>query len=110
MEFPPHLTLRLRSITVTEAIKYCKLDCESLHQIIMKFNDLFYAKFQINVHKSLTGPSLTMRMFKSHYMPENTIYQLLGYVEQDIRQSYSGGAVHLTLRLRSITVRCIQTS
>jgi DNA polymerase type B, organellar and viral len=40
-----------------EAIKYCKIDCESLHQIIMKFNELFYAKFQINVHKSLTGPS-----------------------------------------------------
>jgi DNA polymerase type B, organellar and viral len=26
-------------------------------------------------------------------MPENTIYQLLGNVEKDIRQSYSGGAV-----------------
>jgi hypothetical protein len=76
-----------------EAIKYCKNDCESLHQIIMKFNELFFNKFQINVHKSLTGPSLTMRMFKTHYMPENTIYQLLGPVEQDIRQSYSGGAV-----------------
>lgn len=87
-----------------ESIKYCKLDCETLHQVIMKFNELFYNKFQINVHKSLTGPSLTMRMFKTHYMKPNTIFQLLGPVEQDIRQSYSGGAVHLTLR---VTVRCI---
>ena len=76
-----------------EAIKYCKLDCETLHQILVVFNELFFNKFQINIHNALTGPSLSMRTFKTHYMKPNTIYQLLGNIEYDIRQSYTGGAV-----------------
>lgn len=57
------------------------------------FNELIYNKFQININKALTGPSLSMRVFKTHYLKSNTIYQILGKVEYDIRQSYSGGAV-----------------
>jgi hypothetical protein len=34
-----------------------------------------------------------MRIFKIHFMPENSIYQLLGPVERNIRNSYTGGAV-----------------
>lgn len=34
-----------------------------------------------------------MRIYKTHFMPANTIYQLGGRLEFDIRQSYSGGAV-----------------
>jgi DNA polymerase elongation subunit (family B) len=34
-----------------------------------------------------------MRTFKTHYLKPNTIYQILGNTEYDIRQSYSGGAV-----------------
>jgi len=76
-----------------ESKKYCKLDCESLHQVIIKFNELFFDKFEINIHSSLTGPSLAMKVYKTHFMPENTIYQMLGKVEFDIRKSYTGGAV-----------------
>ena len=76
-----------------EAIKYCKLDCLALHQILVKFNELIFKEFHINIDKSLTLPSLAMKIYKTHYMPENTIYQLLGNVESDIRQSYTGGAV-----------------
>lgn len=76
-----------------ESIKYCKLDCETLHQILTVFNELFFNKFQINIHSSLTLPSLSMRTFKTHYMKPNTIYQLLGNIDNEIRQSYSGGAV-----------------
>lgn len=43
--------------------------------------------------KSLTIPSLTMKIFRTHFMPSNTIYQILGKVEEDIRHSFSGGAV-----------------
>jgi hypothetical protein len=74
-----------------EAIKYCKLDCETLHQVLSKYNELIFEKFNIN--KSITGPSLTMRIFQSHFMPKDTIYQLLGQTEFDNRQSYTGGAV-----------------
>jgi hypothetical protein len=76
-----------------ESIKYCKLDCKCLHEILTQFNELIFNNFQINIHKTLTLPSLAMRIYKTHYMPKNTIYQLVGIVEQAIRESYSGGAV-----------------
>src|SRR5712691_8242695 len=34
-----------------------------------------------------------MRIYKTHFMPKDTIYQILGKPEQDIRESYTGGAV-----------------
>ena len=76
-----------------EAIKYCKLDCQSLHEVLTKFNELIYNEFKVDSHTVLTLPSLAMKIYKTHYMPENSIYQLLGKVEEAVRQSYSGGAV-----------------
>jgi hypothetical protein len=76
-----------------EAIKYCKMDCTSLHQVLTQFNEFFFNKYQINIHSSLTAPALAMRLFKTHFMPKNAIFQLHGIVEQAIRESYSGGAV-----------------
>ena len=76
-----------------EAIKYCKLDCKALHQILTIFNKEFFNEFKINIHSVLTAPSLSMKLFKTHFMPENTIFQLNGLVESNIRESYTGGAV-----------------
>ena len=76
-----------------EATKYCKLDCVTLHQILTRFNELIYRKFNININSVLTIASLAMRIYKTHFMPANTIYQLGGRLEFDIRKSYSGGAV-----------------
>jgi hypothetical protein len=76
-----------------EAIKYCKLDCVCLHKILVIFNETMFHKFKINIHSSLTAPSLAMRLFKTEFMPENTIFSIHGKAEQDIRQSYTGGAV-----------------
>jgi len=78
-----------------EAIKYCKLDCKCLFDVLIKFNELIFNEFKVNVNSSsiFTLPSLAMRIYKSQFMPENQIYQLLGKVERDIRQSYTGGSV-----------------
>ena len=76
-----------------EAIKYCYLDCVCLHQILVQFNELIFNKFKLNINNSLTFPALAMRIYKSQFMPENTIYQILGSIERDIRESYTGGAV-----------------
>jgi DNA polymerase type B, organellar and viral len=76
-----------------EAIKYCIQDCIALHQVLVKFNKLIFTEFSVNIHRSLTLPSLAMRIYKSGFMPENTIYQINGPVEKDIRESYTGGAV-----------------
>jgi len=76
-----------------ESIKYCYLDCISLHQVLTKFNELIFSNFKVNVINTLTLPGLAMRIYRSQFMPENTIYQLLGNIEKDIRESYTGGAV-----------------
>ena len=76
-----------------EAIRYCKIDCVSLHQIITKFNEFIFEHFSVNVHGSLTLPALTMRIYKAMFMPEDTIFQITGEVDKAIRESYTGGAV-----------------
>ena len=78
-----------------EALKYCKIDCKSLFDILNTFNNLIFEHFSINPHNSkiISLPGLAMRIFKAHYLIPNTIYQLLGNVENDIRQAYTGGAV-----------------
>ena len=76
-----------------ESIKYCKIDCKSLFDILVDFNKLVFDNFKVNIHQSLTLPSLSMRIYKSQFMPNETIYKLLGQVEQDIREAYTGGAV-----------------
>lgn len=87
-----------------ESIKYCKLDCVSLHQVLVKFNELIFNEFKINIHKTLTLPSLASKIYNSSYMPENTIYQLLGNVEKEIRESYTGGAVDVYIPHNRSTV------
>jgi hypothetical protein len=51
------------------SLKYCMLDCVLLHEIITKFNDLVFNEFQVNIHKILTLPGLSMKIFKTHYLP-----------------------------------------
>ena len=55
--------------------------------------NFFYSKFGINIHQSPTLPSLAMKLYKSKFMQKNTVFQLNGKVERDIRESYTGGAV-----------------
>lgn len=75
-----------------ESIKYCQIDCQCLFEIIQKFNELIFIEFKLNIHGSLTLPALAMRIYKIHYMPKDTIYQMTGKVEQDIREAYTGVA------------------
>ncbi len=76
-----------------EATEYCKLDCKALHEVLTKFNELIFENFKVNMTKCLTLPSLAMLIYKTNYMPADTIYQILDKVEMDIRHGYTGGAV-----------------
>lgn len=85
----------LRSFTWNlrnEVIRYCEIDCISLHQIIFKFNELIYGLFNINIHRYPTLSSLAFAIFRSKFMPINVIAQLSGQIAKDIRKSYTGGA------------------
>jgi hypothetical protein len=46
-----------------EAIKYCIQDCISLHQILIKFNQLIFDNFKININKYPTLSSLSFGIF-----------------------------------------------
>ena len=76
-----------------EAIKYCKIDCVCLFDILNKFNELVFKHFNLNIHKSLTLPSLAFKIFKANYMPKDTLFQIKGKIDKDIREAYTGGAV-----------------
>lgn len=76
-----------------EAIKYCKLDCLILYQILIQFNELIFNEFKVNIDKVLTLPALAMRIYKSLFLSKNSIYQIHGITEVDIRKSYTGGSV-----------------
>lgn len=77
----------------TESVNYCIQDCVALHQVLTQFNRYVFEQFSINAHNLLTTPALAMRIFKAHFMPDNSLFQLSGDVEAAIRESFSGGAV-----------------
>ena len=86
-----------------EAVKYCELDCKCLHELLTKFNELIFNNFSINIFRSLTLPALAMRIYKTHFMPANTLYQLSAEIEKNIRLSYTGGAVDVYIPHNRIT-------
>ena len=85
-----------------EVIKYCENDCITLFQILLKFNDLIYNLFKMNIHKYPTLPSLALGVFRSKFLTENTIPQLSGQVAKDIRKSYTGGACDMYIPFNTI--------
>lgn len=47
-----------------ETINYCNQDCISLYQVIIKFNELIFNKYSINIHNYPTLPSLTFAIYR----------------------------------------------
>jgi len=62
---------------------------------MIKFNELIFERFEINIHKYPTLSSLAFVIFKTHLLRKNEIPQLTAQVARDIRQSYTGGAVDM---------------
>ena len=75
-----------------ETIKYCNIDYITLFQIILKFNELIFKMFNLNIHKYPTLSSLAFAIFRSNFMEAGIIPQISGQIEKDIRLSYTGGA------------------
>lgn len=48
----------------TEAIKYCEIDCISLYQIMIKFINMMWDLYKINVNKYSTLPSLVSALYQ----------------------------------------------
>jgi len=78
-----------------EVIKYCIDDCISLHQILIKFNELIFKNFNINIKRYPTLPSLSFSNFRYNYIEQNQIAQISGKIENDIKKSYTGGSTDM---------------
>lgn len=79
----------------SEAIHYCELDCISLYEILVKFNHIIFDKWNLNINSYPTLPSLSFAIFRAHYLKENTIVDITGKIYEDIKKSYTGGAVDM---------------
>nr|CAI9430479.1 DNA polymerase [Fomitopsis pinicola] len=70
---------------------YCVADCISLYQVLIKFRTLILEKFNIDILKYPTIPSLSFAIFRMHYLKDNTIPLTTGKVFDFIKQSFTGG-------------------
>ena len=85
-----------------ESIRYCMNDCIALAEVIIKFNELFYSQFKINIHNYPTLPSLTFGLFRSNHLPKlekEGIYIPLinGSMYDFLKLSYSGGTMDMII-------------
>lgn len=81
-----------------EAIKYCELDCISLYNILINFNNIITRsedKWQLNMNNYPTLPSLSFAIFRTHYLLENSVTQISGKIYKDIKESYTGGSIDM---------------
>jgi hypothetical protein len=76
-----------------ELIEYCEQDVVVLHQVITKFSDEIYNKFKINISRYPTLTSIAFAIYRSIFMPKDTIPILLGGIYNDIKQAFYGGFV-----------------
>jgi hypothetical protein len=56
---------------------------------------MIFELFKININNYSTLSSLAFGIFRTHFLRKNEIPQLSGQIENDLRQSYTGGAVDM---------------
>jgi hypothetical protein len=56
---------------------------------------MIFELFKISIHKFPTLSSIAFAIFRTHFLTNDTIPQLTGQIEKDIRESYTGGAVDM---------------
>nr|YP_010134861.1 DNA polymerase [Xerocomus impolitus]QWM94549.1 DNA polymerase [Xerocomus impolitus]QWM97181.1 DNA polymerase [Xerocomus impolitus]UHB41864.1 DNA polymerase [Xerocomus impolitus] len=79
----------------TETLKYVDIDCIALHQILIKFGNIIYDRWGIDIKHTPTLPALCFKIYRSRYMPKDTIPIITGIPYRDIKQSYTGGSTDM---------------
>ena len=64
-----------------------------MYKLLVEFNKLIYNKFNVNIHKFPTLPSLAFGIFRTNYLESGTIPKLNGQIYRDISKAYTGGHV-----------------
>ena len=70
-------------------------DCISLYEVLIKFYEMIFDTFQVNVDNALTLPGLAFAIFRAKYLPKNTIHMLTGQAELDLKEAFTGGSVDM---------------
>lgn len=78
-----------------ETNNYCLNDCIILHKIMLKFRELILEYFKVDVIKSPTAASLSMRVFRTKYLQDKIIPNLPINIYNILVDSYYGGHVDL---------------
>lgn len=79
----------------TETLKYVNIDCIALHQILIKFGNMIFNMWGVDIKHTPTLPALCFKIYRAKYMPEKTIPIITGIPYRDIRKSYTGGATEM---------------
>ena len=74
-----------------EAISYCEQDCVLLYNILNKFGNQIYKEFKVNIYLTPTLPSLAFRIYRTHFMKNNSIPILTDKFYNDLVNAYYGG-------------------
>lgn len=86
----------------SRAIEYCTSDCIVLFKLLVKFNKLYFGRFQININQAPTIASHAMRLFRTHFMNANTISMIYGQDHKIIKLSYTGGSTDMYIPTNEI--------
>ena len=78
-----------------ETIKYCIQDCVSLHQVISKFRSLIFECYSLDVLDYPTLSSLSFSIYRSGFMPKDSLAQISGSMYAHLKRSYIGGRVDM---------------
>jgi hypothetical protein len=65
-----------------ESIKYCEMDCISLYQVLIKFSNLIFEQFNINIHNYPTLSSIAFAIFRTHFLNKGEVPQLSGQISR----------------------------
>lgn len=75
-----------------ECIKYLIRDLESLMSVIIKFRDLVYNKYSLDICKHITIPSLALKIYRTFYYKNHYKVKIIdGNVYKDIKRGFFGG-------------------
>jgi len=88
-----------------ELLKYLKSDVEGLFEVLIKITVSIFERFNINMTKFKTQPSLAMGIFTSNFYNEDfEINMIKGTVEKDLRSASYGGIVLWILILNKLFI------
>jgi len=74
-------------------IKYCSHDTLILAKSFIKYRQMVFENFQIDILSCMTLSSLAFKIFRSKYYSQSIIQQSHGHMDLFIRKSYRGGVV-----------------